>query len=207
MMPSGIGRRFLPVLGRRQQQNKPTRQIHSLRKHIKEGPTQCRSESKTQDWSKPAAMAIPKGGFFQDKVEQGRYGPIFPKTPACYGFSIVAKVIPGREEVFYKYAKKHRENDRGAAGRPRRPAVALSALGALSDQGGHLLHVSGHFRHRLRQVYRRRVDAISASLASERCSRIFEGFPMDWQTNLRPSSSLSATINARASSNTRNIRM
>ena len=63
------------------------------------------NESKTQDWSKPAAMAIPKGGYFQDKVEQGRYGPIFPKTPACYGFSILAKIIPGREDVFYKYAK------------------------------------------------------------------------------------------------------
>jgi hypothetical protein len=59
----------------------------------------------TQDWSKPAAMAIPKGGFFSEKVEQGRYGPIFPKTPACYGFSILAKVIPGREEGFYQHAK------------------------------------------------------------------------------------------------------
>jgi hypothetical protein len=29
----------------------------------------------------------------------------FPKTPACCGFSIVAKVIPGREEAFYKHAK------------------------------------------------------------------------------------------------------
>ena len=67
------------------------------------------SESKTQDWSKPAAMAIPKGGYFQDKVEQGRYGPIFPKTPACYGFSILAKIIPGREDVFYKYAKSIEE--------------------------------------------------------------------------------------------------
>ena len=38
--------------------------------------------SKQQDWTKPAAMAIPKGGFFKDKVEQGRYGPIFPKSPA-----------------------------------------------------------------------------------------------------------------------------
>lgn len=50
-------------------------------------------------------MAIPKGGFFKDKVQQGRFGPIFPKTPACYGFSIVAKVKPGHEENFYKYAK------------------------------------------------------------------------------------------------------
>ena len=51
--------------------------------------------SRQDDWTKPAAMAIPKGGFFEDKVEQGRYGPIFPKTPACYGFSIIAKIIPG----------------------------------------------------------------------------------------------------------------
>lgn len=57
------------------------------------------------DWSRPAAMAIPKGGFFKEKVQQGRFGPIFPKTPACYGFSIVAKVKPGREENFYEYAR------------------------------------------------------------------------------------------------------
>ena len=64
------------------------------------------SEFKTQDWSKPVAMAIPKGGYFQDKVEQGRYGPIFPKTPACYGFSIVAKVIPGREEKLLRICQR-----------------------------------------------------------------------------------------------------
>ena len=51
--------------------------------------------SKQQDWTKPAAMAIPKGGFSKDKVEQGRYGPIFPKTPACYGFSIHREDHPG----------------------------------------------------------------------------------------------------------------
>ena len=36
--------------------------------------------SRQGDWTKPAAMAIPEGGYFKDKVEQGRYGPIFPKT-------------------------------------------------------------------------------------------------------------------------------
>ena len=61
--------------------------------------------SDQKDWTKPAAMAIPKGGFFPDKVEKGRYGPIFPRTPACYGFSILAKVIPGREQAFYDHAK------------------------------------------------------------------------------------------------------
>ena len=58
---------------------------------------------KQNDWSKPAAMAIPKEGFF--KLEQGRYGPIYPKTPACHGFTIIAKIIPGREEVIREYGK------------------------------------------------------------------------------------------------------
>ena len=58
-----------------------------------------------QDWTKPAAMAIPEGGFDPNHVEQGRYGPIFPKTPACYGFSVIAKVKPGWEEHLYKNAK------------------------------------------------------------------------------------------------------
>ncbi|MFE3099228.1 hypothetical protein ACFROC_23970 [Nocardia tengchongensis] len=55
------------------------------------------------DWSKPAMMAIPKEGYFE--LEQGRYGPIFPKTPACYGFSIIAKVIPGREDAIREHGK------------------------------------------------------------------------------------------------------
>jgi hypothetical protein len=55
-------------------------------------------------WEHPAALAIPKEGYF--KLEQGRYGPIFPRTPACYGFSIFAKIIPGRESSFYEHAKK-----------------------------------------------------------------------------------------------------
>jgi hypothetical protein len=67
--------------------------------------TSTHSTPEEQDWTKPCAMAIPKGGFSKDKVEQGRYGPIFSKTPACYGFSVIAKVIPGREEQLYKHAK------------------------------------------------------------------------------------------------------
>ena len=55
-------------------------------------------------WTKPAAMAIPKEGFFE--LEQGRYGPIFPKTPACYGFTIIAKIKPGTEQAIREYGKK-----------------------------------------------------------------------------------------------------
>jgi hypothetical protein len=55
------------------------------------------------NWSKPAAMAIPKEGYF--KVEQGIYGSVFPRTPACYGFSILAKVKPGREDAIRDHGK------------------------------------------------------------------------------------------------------
>jgi hypothetical protein len=48
-------------------------------------------------------MAIPKEGYFE--LEKGRYGPVFPQTPACYGFSVVAKVKPGREKAIREYGK------------------------------------------------------------------------------------------------------
>jgi hypothetical protein len=54
------------------------------------------------DWTKPQAMAIPKEGYF--KHEQGNYGPVFPRTPACHGFTIIAKVKPGREAAMRSYA-------------------------------------------------------------------------------------------------------
>jgi hypothetical protein len=57
----------------------------------------------TGDWTKPAAMAIPKEGYFE--LEQGRYGPVFPRTPANYGFTVIAKVKPGREQAIRDYGK------------------------------------------------------------------------------------------------------
>src|SRR3954464_3781470 len=62
-----------------------------------------KTEPTTGDWTKPAAMAIPKEGYF--KREQGRYGPIFPRTPANYGFTGIAKIKPGREEIVREYGK------------------------------------------------------------------------------------------------------
>src|SRR6516162_11833718 len=62
------------------------------------------AKPKDGDWSKPAAMAIPEPGYFS--FEQGSYGPIFPRTPACYGFTIIAKLKPGREPAMRAYAGK-----------------------------------------------------------------------------------------------------
>ena len=55
------------------------------------------------DWTKPAAMAIPKEGYFN--VQNGRYGPTYPRTPACYGFTIIAKIKSGREDAVRAYGK------------------------------------------------------------------------------------------------------
>jgi len=62
---------------------------------------------KTNDWSKPQAMAIPTEGYF--RREEGRYGAIFPQTPACYGFSVVGKVKPGAEKAMRDYGKNIEE--------------------------------------------------------------------------------------------------
>jgi hypothetical protein len=52
---------------------------------------------------RPKAMAIPKS---TDHLEKGKYGPIFPKTPACYGFTIVARVKPGRADAIRAYGQR-----------------------------------------------------------------------------------------------------
>ena len=49
---------------------------------------------------KPQAVVIPKE---IEHFEKGKYGPIFPKTPACYGFTIIAKVKPGRADTIRSY--------------------------------------------------------------------------------------------------------
>jgi hypothetical protein len=59
------------------------------------------SLSDRNDWTRPKALAIPKEGYF--KLEQGKYGPVFPRTPACHGFTIIAKIKPGREQVIREY--------------------------------------------------------------------------------------------------------
>ena len=48
---------------------------------------------------KPAAMVIPR----DSELPKGKYGPVYPRTPACYGFTIIAKVKPGRAEAIRAY--------------------------------------------------------------------------------------------------------
>lgn len=52
---------------------------------------------------KPAAAVIPKN---DPSWEVGKYGPIWPKTPACYGFTLIARIKPGTAETIRNYGYK-----------------------------------------------------------------------------------------------------
>jgi hypothetical protein len=140
------------------------------------------NEAKTQDWSKPSAMAMPKGGYDQATAEQGRYGPVFPKSPACYGFSIMAKIIPGREEVFYGYAKTI---EKTIAAQP--DALAVLKLHYLRWL---LFPIKGDTYFMYQGIFDTDFDKYTedaiALFGATGVSTVFEnleGFPMDWKTN------------------------
>ena len=52
---------------------------------------------------RPQAVAIPKS---TEHLEKGKYGPVFPKTPACYGFTVIANVKPGRADAMRAYGQR-----------------------------------------------------------------------------------------------------
>jgi hypothetical protein len=51
----------------------------------------------------PQAAVIPKD---TDRLPKGKYGPIFPRSPACYGFTIIANVKPGTAETIRDHGVK-----------------------------------------------------------------------------------------------------
>jgi hypothetical protein len=127
-------------------------------------------------------MAIPKGGYFKDKVEQGRYGPIFPKSPANYGFSIVAKIIPGREPVFYEYAQLL---ERSLAGQP--DCLAVLKLHYLRWV---LFPIKGETYFMYQGIFDTDFDkytedavGLFTELGINTVFENLEGFPKDWKTN------------------------
>jgi hypothetical protein len=138
--------------------------------------------SKRPDWSKPAAMAIPEGGYFPHRVEQGRYGPVFPKTPACYGFTIIAKIIQGREAIFYEYAQKI---EAAIAAAPD----TLAAL-KLHYLRWVLFPIKGETYFMYQGIFDTDFDkytedavALFASTGLRTVFENLEGFPEDWQNN------------------------
>ena len=52
------------------------------------------SEPMTQDWSKPAAMATPKGGFFEEGSNRGATVQSFPRPRLAMDFPLSRKSFP-----------------------------------------------------------------------------------------------------------------
>lgn len=133
-----------------------------------------------QDWSKPAAMALPKEGFF--KKEDGRYGPIFARTPANYGFTIIAKIKPGREEVIRAYGKTI---EQAVASLP--DALAVLKLHYLrwvlfNIKGDTYFMYQGIFDTDF-DKYTEDAAALFAKYGINTVFEHLEGFPEDWKTN------------------------
>jgi len=131
-------------------------------------------------WSNPSAMALIPGA--ETKTEMGRYGAIFPKTPACYGFSIIARIKAGRREKFYEYA---RNIEKAVAATP--DCLNILKLHYLKwvlfDINGETYFMyQGNFDTDFDKYTE---DAISIFTATG-ISTVFEnleGFPDDWKTN------------------------
>ena len=144
-----------------------------------------RSEKNTtgnhQDPLRPQAKAIPKGGYFE--LEQGKYGPIFPRTPACHGFSIIAKIKPGREEVFRDYAKRL---EAALEGDPQflAPLKLHYLRWVLFDIGKETyFQYQGIFD----TEFDKYTDDAVALFTKSGINTVFEnleGFPEDWKTNV-----------------------
>jgi hypothetical protein len=133
------------------------------------------------DWSRPAAMALPKEGYFT-KVE-GRYGPTYPRTPACHGFSILAKIIPGREPVFLEYAQRI---EKTVASDPH--CLAVLKLHYLRWV---MFPINGETYFMYQGIFDTDFDKYTedavALFTATGISTVFEnldGFPQDWKSNV-----------------------
>ena len=133
------------------------------------------------DWTKPQAMAIPKEGYFTP--ERGRYGVIFPRTPACYGFSVVAKVKPGREQVIRDYGKSIEEAVKGDPS-VLAPLKLHYLRWLLFDVGSGL-----HFMYQgiFDTDFDKYLEDAVALFVKTGITTVFvnlEGWPEDWNTNV-----------------------
>lgn len=125
-------------------------------------------------------MAIPKEGYFE--LERGRYGPIFPRTPANYGFSVVAKVKPGREQAIRDYGKTIEEAVRNSP-EVLAPLRLHYLRWILFDVGSGL-----HFMYQgiFDTDFDKYIEDALVLFGKTGITTVFtnlEGWPEDWQTN------------------------
>ena len=136
---------------------------------------------KEEVWSQPAALAIPKEGYF--KLEHGRFGPTFPKSPSCYGFTVIAKVKEGREQAMRDYGKNIEDAVKGSPN-VLEPLKLHYLRWVLFDVGSGL-----HFMYQgiFDTDFDKYIEDAIALFNSTGITTVFtnlEGWPEDWRTNV-----------------------
>ena len=128
---------------------------------------------------KPSAMAMPRD---TSTLKQGKYGPVFPKSPACHGFTIIAKIKPGREDIFYQYAQNIED---AVASLP--DCLAPLKLHYLRWQ---IFKINGESYFQYQGIFDTDFDkytedavALFSATGIDTVFENLEGFPKDWKTN------------------------
>ena len=129
------------------------------------------------DWMTPKAVAIPKEN---KEWQMGRYGPVWPKTPACYGFTIIAKVIQGRAETIRNYAHIISKAVDGAPD-VLAPLKLHYLRWVLFDNDTRFMY-QGIFDTDF-DKYTEDAIALFTKTGVNTVFENLEGFPMDWKTN------------------------
>src|SRR3954466_8526544 len=142
--------------------------------------TPSRRIEKIRNWTKPAAMAIPKEGYFS--LKNGRYGPDYPRTPACHGFTIIAKIKPGREETIRAYGKTI-ENAIGELPDALATLKLHYLRWVLFDIGKDTYFMYQGIFDTDFDKYTEDAVALFKSLGVNTVFENLEGFPEDWKTN------------------------
>ncbi|WP_254330686.1 hypothetical protein [Corallococcus exiguus] len=122
-------------------------------------------------------MAIPRS---TDHLEKGKYGPIFPKTPACYGFTIVANVKPGRADTLRGYGQSLAEALKGAPDLLA-PLKLHYLRWVLFDDDTRFMY-QGIFDTDFDKYTEDAVVLFTKSGINTAFENL-EGFPLDWKTN------------------------
>lgn len=126
---------------------------------------------------RPQAVAIPKS---TEHLEKGKYGPVFPKTPACYGFTIIANVKPGRAEAIRAYGKRLED---AVKGDPNVLApLKLHYLRWVLFDGDTRFMYQGIFDTDF-DKYTEDAVVLFRQTGIDTAFENLEGFPADWKTN------------------------
>ena len=143
----------------------------------------CLTRQKQQDWIETGRYGDSQGRILR---RQGGAGigtaRIFPKSPACYGFTIIAKIKPGREEVIRGHGKTIEDT---IAGLP--DALAVLKLHYLrwvlfDIKGDTYFMYQGIFDTDF-DKYTEDAVALFSKYGLNTVFENLEGFPEDWKTN------------------------